>query len=336
MNEKIIVVSFTTIPSRFSTIQATLNSIWAQTIKPDVVCLGISAFSKREKCKYKVPLFYQNLMNASPSTEKDFVKTDTTASESSIKTVIQLLDQDYGPVCKLLGGIEYIKQNLVGAAKSSAGTKGAGGTKGSSGANKKIYLFTIDDDMIYHPTFIQDTIESSLRFPDGVIALSGFNGTWTQNRFSFKFHNMLDLFTNYKKQKENCPMHMLLGFTGVLYPFDLCFSEDAIQKRRAQGHNVPLSLLYKWTENPKLRPTDDATISGWLDLNNIPRFICKSKSYEWNYQTLPRMSNALSANVLGSGGQHIKSFFILRREYGAFRKSKTKRHKQVLQELNKI
>lgn len=81
-----LVVSMTTIPSRFNTIEKTLRSITSQSLKPDVLYIGIPEKSSRdnEKLVYDVP---------------DFL--------SRYQPLVQIvsLDKDYGPVCKLLAAL---------------------------------------------------------------------------------------------------------------------------------------------------------------------------------------------------------------------------------------
>lgn len=81
-----LVVSFTTIPSRFSTIENTLKSIFNQSLRPDIIYIGIPERSSRNN---------ENLVYNTP----DFL--------SKYQPLVQLvsLDKDYGPICKLFAAL---------------------------------------------------------------------------------------------------------------------------------------------------------------------------------------------------------------------------------------
>lgn len=86
-----LVVSLTTIPSRFSSIEKTLKSLVNQKLKPDAIYIGIPKISARdgEKLNYKTPHFlptYQPLLQLIP------------------------IEFDFGPICKLFAGC-YAEQN---------------------------------------------------------------------------------------------------------------------------------------------------------------------------------------------------------------------------------
>lgn len=79
-----IVVSLTTTPYRIDKIQATLDSMLQQSVKPDKIYLNIPYYLKRDNLEYKIPGWLQNYPGI------NIVRTE-----------------DYGPITKLLPTLQY-------------------------------------------------------------------------------------------------------------------------------------------------------------------------------------------------------------------------------------
>jgi hypothetical protein len=79
-----IIVSFSTLPSRINRIGPMLDSIWAQTLQPDRFVLLVPVQSIREKCPYVIPEFVWE--------RAEVINCPT----------------DYGPATKLIPAIEML------------------------------------------------------------------------------------------------------------------------------------------------------------------------------------------------------------------------------------
>ena len=86
-----IIVSFTTSPTRIHIIQPMLQSIFNQTIKPDLFLINIPKVFHRTNQIYSIPEFIKN-------------NQDIT---------INVLENDYGPASKLVGTISYLKNQTT-------------------------------------------------------------------------------------------------------------------------------------------------------------------------------------------------------------------------------
>lgn len=120
-----VVVSLTTLPGRYSDLDLTLQSIQSQTLRPDAVYLSLPKIAKRTGEAYP-PLPHH------------------------LRSMCEIvdLDTDYGPICKLVGGL--IMED-----------------------DPSTIVITIDDDTIYDPTFLEVIVEKSKRFPGAAICGNG-------------------------------------------------------------------------------------------------------------------------------------------------------------------
>lgn len=82
-----LIVSFTTIPSRIKYINNTIDSILNQTTKPNYILLNIPEIFERTNQSYLIP---DNL---------------------SEEIILNICKNDYGPATKLIPTIEYLKEN---------------------------------------------------------------------------------------------------------------------------------------------------------------------------------------------------------------------------------
>lgn len=88
-----VVVSLTTIPSRISYIEKTIDSLFHQSVKIDAIYL---TFPKK-KLENEIPIHYD--------------LTSLTKLKEKLPLLIVELDYDYGPVCKLIGALLNEKDN---------------------------------------------------------------------------------------------------------------------------------------------------------------------------------------------------------------------------------
>jgi hypothetical protein len=78
--KKLIIVSLTTSPRRIHLMKPVIDSIWNQTIKPDIIRINIPKIFKRHNQEYIIP---------------DFILNDS-------KIHVYQYDKDYGPIMKIL------------------------------------------------------------------------------------------------------------------------------------------------------------------------------------------------------------------------------------------
>jgi Glycosyl transferase family 2 len=117
-----VVVSLTTLPDRYEKLKETIESLLNQTCKPDAIYLGLPQVAKRLNKPY--PPF----------------------SNANVKVV--KLDDDYGPICKLVGGL-------------------------LSESDPNTIIITVDDDTLYKPDFIEKMVEKANLFPNAVVCGTG-------------------------------------------------------------------------------------------------------------------------------------------------------------------
>tara|TARA_Y100000996_G_scaffold406690_1_gene383359 strand:- start:2542 stop:3321 length:780 start_codon:yes stop_codon:yes gene_type:complete len=120
------IVCLTTIPSRINNITSTLNSLLLQNKLPKRIYIGIPLKSNREKQKYIIP---ENIKN------------------HPMISIINL-NQDYGPICKLITGLTQNLNNI---------------------------FITVDDDTIYSRDFLEKLYNNYNKNTDKCIGYIGRN-----------------------------------------------------------------------------------------------------------------------------------------------------------------
>jgi len=259
-----VVISLTTIPKRISSLGKTLQSLRNQLRKPDEIYLGLPNQDLHGR-----PIVYDR---------------------KKIPQDIQIisLEKDYGPVCKLLAGLQ--------AEKYSPDT----------------LIVTVDDDVIYPKEFLTDLLESK---ETGAVSFGGACCSrlppfvQVQTTLFGKtpgFVNRLIEFDCFDKARTPRSVDWLLGTAGVRYQ-RYFFKDDFME------------LIQQWTSTESMFRADDVMISGYLSMNGIPRHLIYPKMEilkpQQRDQNLPE---ALSANLFGALKNHLDTYFTLKHKYHAF------------------
>ncbi len=216
-----VVISLTTLPSRLedNKILPALHSIWNQTRIPDVVYLGLPKIAKRNNLPY-------------PKPSNEILE---------LCTVINL-DEDYGPVSKILGGL-------------------------FSEHNSKTIIITIDDDNEYPKVFIEELLEKEKLKPNSALGSSGViigNFPWYFSYIRNEEFRRYEGWTGPKLTEKGQEVDILCGYSGVLYKRG--FFPKTKQEIIDQFLQIPL-------ENKNVFLNDDIYISCYLNAQNIPRHL---------------------------------------------------------------
>lgn len=154
-----VYVSMTTTPTRIGKIAPVLDSIAAQTVRPDRIFLHVPRVFRRDSSTYDIPEFV-----------------------TSNPLVVVNRCEDYGPATKILPMISAI-------------------------SDPEAVLISIDDDVVYHPTFVETLLRYSEAYPEAVIS-----GT--------TYGDVSESFATVERRAgpENfLPAELLEGYSGVLY-----------------------------------------------------------------------------------------------------------------------
>lgn len=212
-----------------------------------------------------------------------------------------LLEKDYGPVCKLLGALFYL--DYINEKKSQQ-------------------IITIDDDVDYHPTLIEDLLfyynqqkqkKQAISFGGASVQrLPPFIKTQRTNvdPKSLSFGESLLHFhkpegTNGRQGNKGVEVDWLMGTAGVLYDSNMFRKED-------------IDLLIKWSENEYMFRADDVTISAILSKNHIKRLLVwptKNNSYTKEEKCL---EDSLSKNLIKAYRNHMYSYLHCKYYYDCF------------------
>ena len=224
----------TTIPSRAKYLPEVIKQVAKQTHKPDVFCIGIPRFSTREKMPYDIA----SILDMTKRYSRDMDGFDV---------MISLLDEDYGPLCKLAGMLAVAPENTI--------------------------MITIDDDHVYDKTLVETLLHGTKDFPDACVCLCGHSlgrvakgvHAWGYRQTGFDSVPIL----NTLQLKHGSPVDIISGWAGVLY------------KRNMFGPGRGLYLspdleFYRRTDGiHRLHQNDDLYISAWLSSYGIQRVVIK-------------------------------------------------------------
>ena len=202
-----VVISVTTLPSRYELLERVLESIHSQSLQADAIYICLPEFSDREKCEYLTPDFL---------TEKDRI----------LKS-----DKDYGPATKLIPTL--LKET-----------------------NPNTLIVTIDDDIIYHPYWLQRIVNQALLYPDSAIGFAAWN-VKSNNKSPYDF-----VYEEHSDFPSGKLVNVLEGYRGVAYRRK--FFDDSI----ANYDDYPNESKFQ----------DDVWFSGKLALKNIPKRIVHFRS----------------------------------------------------------
>lgn len=197
---ELIIGGMTTIPSRINDLKVTIDSIKKQTIPISKLILTIPYALRRNGRTYDIPQWIQ---------EDNFIHI--------------LRMDDFGPVCKLLGPLEYSR-------------------------DPETLIITFDDDTIYSDDTVKNLINGYLVYPNAAFATSSL-------LFKIK-----DNTPQFKTQYIAGPTNILEGWGGALYKrsffhkdmhdmlpnsYHCFFSDDLIISNYLKKHGVPLIKVKK-------------------------------------------------------------------------------------------
>lgn len=214
-----IVASYTTVPGRYNILEKSIDSLINQEGRPDIVYLCLPKVFGRTGEKYP-PL---------PS------------SIISKVTVVEP-EEDYGPICKIYGGLLSEK-------------------------DPDTIILTVDDDTIFDNMFMTKIREKCKQHPNKAICATGAlvgNG--------LNFISILSSVQPFDKFKWIPKFYC--GKNGK--NIDICFGVGGVAYRR---NFFPLKLndikekILKYTKNKNIFHNDDVLISAYLSKNNIKRRI---------------------------------------------------------------
>lgn len=198
-----VVISFTTLPSRYSILEKTISSIQHQSFEADAIYLCLPEFSDREQVKYETP---------------DFLPDNI---------IILKSDKDYGPATKLYA---TLKQET----------------------DLDTLIVTVDDDIIYHPLWLERIVNQALIYPDSAIGFAAWNVKQNvkENETPYKF--MYEEISNFSSGNK---VNILEGYRGVGYRRK--FFDNSI----VNYSNYPTESKYQ----------DDIWFGGHLAIKQIPK-----------------------------------------------------------------
>lgn len=203
-----IIVSLTTIPSRLEKGLTTksIQSILEQTSKPDLIILNIPEVSRKGDPYNKRMAEY------------------VASLDESIK--LHWVPEDYGPITKLMGTLEYIEENTIDR-------------------NSKIIL--IDDDCIYNKDMIAILLREQSQTNTDAIGFASRDIILKDKEITTVYHHT--------SEKHTTPFHQstsfLETFAGVVYNAALFF---------------PLEQFKQWCKSLPFKITlnDDIVINAWI------------------------------------------------------------------------
>lgn len=256
-NRKVI-ITLTTIPSRLKYLLSTLLSLLKQSVQADEIVLSLPKHSVREPTKGD-PYIMNTML-------KDFI-------EKSNITVLRC-EKDYGPATKLLGVLK--REKTLNLEK-----------------DKESLIITVDDDKIYDINTIKNLLDGWKRNKYSVVARKGSIITrinkksklYLTNKSKFdkmdRLHERIVLGTKIKKDTN---ISVLFGTGGVLYRSSF-FNNDVFDYKKSNP---------KFPEK-KIFTIDDIYLSGYLGRNNVT--IKAIKMPETKYILILNKQNKFSTSL---------------------------------------
>lgn len=225
MQYKKVVVGLTTIPARVGALGPVLDSIAAQTRKPDELVISVSRISARENKPYPLD--------------------ELEALAKPYGATINVIETDYGPLTKLMGLLLRYPLEVD--------------------ENDKTLLITVDDDHAIHPTTVEHLVAGAERYPGQVVACNGLRADFCSRSALPVFRSGVWMrkcpLTAWMGLKQGAEINLVMGYGGVAYP-RIAFGPSAnvpdVQMeawRRKDSHECVL----------RLHNHDDLYISTWLD-----------------------------------------------------------------------
>jgi len=211
-----IVGSLTTLPSRINDIGPTLRSIHSQSLKLEKLYLGVPSDCKRLGTVY-------------PDIPREYYDYCTPI----------YLKKDYGPVCKILGGL-------------------------LEESDPEVLIVTFDDDIIYPRDLVETLVKYYKKNRNCAIGSAGFRTG------SFPF--FLSGERCHKKYHQYHPASLGVDHNGKEVDVIAGYSA-ALYSRKMFPKKDSLMDFLKHTEDEDIFRNDDVLISSWLCKNGYKRLI---------------------------------------------------------------
>ena len=249
-NRKVI-VTLTTIPSRLNNIAEVIFSIIKQSVKPDEIVLSLPRKSLREPMLNKDPYVISDKLAF-------FLK--------KFNITVHRIENDYGPATKLLGLLE---RELA---------------KNHDKETEPL-IITVDDDKIYDKDTLKVLLEGWKRHPDCVVSRKGgiinYGNINPSLQRMWKFFVMngkdLDLLKYSEKPvagneiKQDLCIDVVFGTGGVLYrPSYFCKNIFGIGNKNNKLFPQKLFIYI-----------DDVYISAFLSLKKVKKFVITFETTEF-------------------------------------------------------
>lgn len=259
-----VVVSLSTIPSRCGELEPTLRSIAAQTRKPDAVYVSVSKVSTRENKPYPV---------------KDLAKTVKSILPGIGKVAV--LDEDYGPLTKLMGAL---------MAETDPAT----------------LIITVDDDQSYGHQLVETLVRGAREHPGGVVCLCGHVVGKFPHVWGFRCSRKEGVWPlKHLYLRPGSRVDVISGWCGVLYPRGV-FGTDVPHPAMEALRKESLRILHRH---------DDLYISAWLDLLKVNKYVVayEDQTGGQDEQLAHANKNSLSMGDSGptpaQGIKHLNEFW---------------------------
>jgi len=242
-----VVVSMKTMPSRIQYIKPTLDSLLQkQSLLPDTFYL---ALPQRDWKVENHPLLEKYII-------PDFLHSYI---EKGNITILQP-EFDYGPIDKMIHALSAERD-----------------------ANNIDYLMIyLDDDVIYHPTFIQNLVKKGNEYPDAVVAFSGTTLRSNFRQIAYKDPELMDrhpylfyFISEIPPFRSDMRVDIVQGFTGVLIrPRYFDFAEFlAFVQEFTKSNDVIAGGKLGIGNRGLVWKADDFIISAYLEYRNVTRFL---------------------------------------------------------------
>lgn len=174
-------------------------------------------------------------------------------------------------------------------------------------------IITIDDDMIYSELTVKTLAHYCEKLPDAACGYQSFDAFTSRPPF-FTISSMSNTST-----ETPTLVDVLMGYGGVAY------------RRKFFPSLIPFTTW--WSSNYRLRRADDVLISGYLSMQNIPRYrICNVEAINRN------LPDALSTSIMKAVYNHVYAYGYLWYHHSAFKAAEgepmSTRIRQYWQTLN--
>lgn len=243
-----VVVGLTTIPARVSALGPVLDSIAAQTRKPDELVISVSRISARENKPY-------------PLDELEAIAKPYGAT-------VHVIDTDYGPLTKLMGLL--LRYPL------------------EQDQNDRTLLITVDDDHAIHPTTVAHLIEGAEHYPDSVLACNGLRADFTSRQVLPIFRSGVWMrkspLTSWLGLKNGHEINLVMGYGGVAYPRAAFGPSASVPDPQMEAWRIKDSPECV----PRLHNHDDLYISTWLDRLGVVKVAWPFPSAHTDHKPLPQ------------------------------------------------